>query len=87
MLRGGNKLYTFRIIIEPEKAGGYHGFVPLLRGLHTFGNTLEEVKKNLKEAIICHLQGLKKDGESIPQEENTFELVQTFSEKELVSSR
>ncbi|MBI3638385.1 type II toxin-antitoxin system HicB family antitoxin [Candidatus Wolfebacteria bacterium] len=81
------KLYTFRVIIEPEKPNGYHGFVPLLRGLHTFGKTIEETKKNLKEAIICHVQGLLKDGELIPKEGDVFELVQTFSEKELVLNR
>jgi predicted RNase H-like HicB family nuclease len=81
------KFYNFRIIIEPEKPEGYHGFVPLLRGLHTFGDTIEEVKKNLKEAIICHIQGLLKDGETIPKEEDTLELIQTFSEKEFVVSR
>lgn len=78
------KLYSFRVIIEPEKPKGYHGFVPLLPGLHTFGDTIEEVKKNLKEAIVCHVQGLRKDRKSIPLEENTLELVQTFSERELV---
>ena len=81
------KLYTFRVIIEPEKPRGYHGFVPLLPGLHTFGEDIDEVKKNLKEAIICHLQGLLKDGESIPEEGEVFESIQTFSEKELVSTR
>jgi len=86
-MKKNNKLFTFRIIIEPEKGGGYHGFVPLLRGLHTNGDTLEEVKKNLNEAIICHLQGLKKDKEAIPLEENALELVQTFSEKELIFNR
>lgn len=60
--------YTFRTIIEPEEGGGFHGFVPLLSGLHTQGETLEEVKVNLHEAIICHVQGLRKDGEVIPQE-------------------
>lgn len=81
------KLYTFRTIIEPERPRGYHGFVPLLPGLHTFGNTIEEVKKNLKEAIICHLQGLLKDGEPVPKEGEVFELIQTFSEKELALTR
>ncbi len=85
--RKNAKLYTFRVIIEPEQPKGYHGFVPLLRGVHTFGDTIEEVKKNLKEAIICHLQGLIKDGEFIPKEEESFELVQTFSEKEFALSR
>lgn len=79
--------YTFRAIIEPEAEGGFHVFVPLLRGLHTFGETLDEAKKNLREAIICHIQGLRKDNETIPQEENVFELVQTVSEHELFAAQ
>lgn len=75
-------IYSFRVIIEPEKPRGYHGFVPLLRGLHTFGENIDEVKKNLKEAIICHIQGLLKDGELIPKEGEALELIQSFSERE-----
>lgn len=77
------RIYTFRIIIEPDEPKGYHGFVPLLKGVHTFGLTIEEVKKNLKEAIKCHVQGLKKDKEKIPQEGEVFELIQSFSPNEL----
>lgn len=77
------ELYTFRVIIEPEKPKGYHGFVPILKGVHTFGETIDEVKTNLKEAIKCHIQGLMKDKELIPQEEDSLELIQSFSEKEL----
>ena len=80
------KSYAFRTIIAPEKPRGYHGFVPLLRGLHTYGHTLEEVKQNLKEAIICHVQGLKKDKEPIPQERDVLEAIEFLSEKELVKS-
>ena len=76
------KLYTFRVIIESEK-NGYHGFAPLLKGVHTHGNTIQDVKKNLKEAIKCHIQGLLKDKESIPKEDEALELIQSFSEKEL----
>ena len=73
-------------MVEPEEGGGYHGFVPLLRGLHTYGDSLEEVKKNLREAIKCHTQGLLKDKEQIPQEEEALELIQSFSAKELAVS-
>ena len=45
--------------------------------------SLDDKEINLKEAIKCHLQGLHKDRELIPQEENAFELIQSFSEKEL----
>lgn len=76
-------LHTFRVIIEPDDPTGYHGFVPLLKGVHTYGKTLEEAKNNLKEAIKCHLQGLIKDRQIIPREEESFELIQTFSNKEL----
>jgi len=76
-------LYIFRIIIEPDEPSGYHGFVPLLRGLHTQGETIAEVKKNLKEAIICHVQGLLKDNERIPAEGEALEMIASISSKEL----
>lgn len=76
------KTYTFRSIIERDDPKGYHGFVPLLQGLHTCGDSIEEVKENLKEAIRVHVEGLLKDKESIPQEEESFEIIQTFSEKD-----
>ena len=78
------KAFSFRAIIEPDSPKGFHGFVPLLPGLHTQGATLSEVKVNLREAILCHVQGLQKDGEAIPQDENVFEVVQSFSKSELV---
>lgn len=74
-------MYTFRAIIEPDEKG-YHGFVPLLRGLHTCGKTIEETKKNLREATRCHIEGLLKDGEKVPQEQDSLEVIQTFSEKD-----
>lgn len=76
------KTYSFRTIIEPDDPTGYHGFVPLLPGLHTSGDTIEEVKKNLREAIRCHIEGLMKDESVIPQEEEAMEVIQTFSDKD-----
>ena len=75
--------YTFRVIIEPDQPAGYHAFVPLLRGLHTQGDTLKEVKENLREAIICHLQGLLKSNEQIPAEGESLELIETISREEI----
>ncbi len=74
------KTYNFRTIIEPDNPKGYHGFVPLLPGVHTCGDTIAEVKKNLREAIRCHIQGLQKDGEPIPQEKNMLEKIEVFKE-------
>jgi predicted RNase H-like HicB family nuclease len=76
-------IYTFRVIIEPDEPSGYHGFIPLLKGVHTYGETIEEVRNNLKEAIKCHIQGMLKDKQAIPQEEKALELIQSFTSKEL----
>lgn len=72
------KNFVYRTIIEPDEKG-YHGFVPLLRGVHTVGKTIEETKKNLDEAIRCHLEGLLKDNIEPPQEQNAVEAIQTFT--------
>lgn len=78
------KTYTFRTIIEKDDPSGYHGFVPALKGLHTCGDSIEEVKKNLHEAILCHIQGLLKDGLAVPQEDQTMEIIQTVSTESLL---
>lgn len=54
------KTYSYKTIIEPDE-DGFHGFVPLLKGVHTWGKTVNETKKNLKEAIQVHLKGLKEE--------------------------
>ncbi len=72
------RIFTYRTIIEPD-GKGYHGFVPLLRGVHTAGKTIEETKNNLEEAIQTHLEGLRKDGITPPQERNSLEVIQTIS--------
>lgn len=62
------KTYTFRAIIEPDE-GGYHGYVPALRGCHTCGDTIEETKENLKDAIRAFVASIIDDGLEVPQEE------------------
>ncbi|MDO8503543.1 MAG: type II toxin-antitoxin system HicB family antitoxin [bacterium] len=72
------KTYTYRTIIEPDEKG-YHGFVPLLRGVHTVGKTIQETRRNLEEAIRCHLEGLRKDKITPPQEKDSVEVIQTIT--------
>ncbi len=80
------RIYTFRIIIEPDEKNTFHGYVPSLRGCHTWGETIQETKKNLKDAIKCHIQGLLKDKKVISQDKESLEFIQTFTEKELIKN-
>jgi len=70
-------IYTYRTIIEPD--GKYfHGYVPALSGCHTFGKTLNETKRYLREAIEAYLQSLRDDKLPIP-EDKSFESFETIS--------
>lgn len=77
--------YTFRTIIEPDEKGQFHGYVPALSGCHTFGKTIQETRKNLKDAISVYVKSLIEDGEDVPQD-NSFESFETVTQNELKMS-
>lgn len=62
------KTYTYRIIIEPDEKNTFHGYVPALPGCHTWGNNMEETRKNIRDAIFVYLRSLMADGERIPED-------------------
>ncbi|MFH0755349.1 MAG: type II toxin-antitoxin system HicB family antitoxin [bacterium] len=70
------KSYTYRVIIE-EDGKYFHGYVPALLGCHTFGKTMEDTRKNLREAIELYLESLIKIKEKIPEDRGieTFETI------------
>lgn len=80
-----DKQYTFRVIFESDE-DGYHGYVPSLPGCHTWGETLEEVKENIREAIKSHVGSLVKDKQEVPTDVG-FETFEVFSPGELRSPR
>jgi predicted RNase H-like HicB family nuclease len=41
---------TLTAVVRPEPDGGYSAEVPALPGCHTEGDTLDEVRANLREA-------------------------------------
>ena len=54
-------------IINEKAKGNYSAYVPDLPGCITTGNTIEEIEKNMKEAIDFHLDGLREEGLPIPE--------------------
>lgn len=78
--------YSFTVVFEPlandglarrngrrsEKSAspGYQVTVPLLPGIVTYGRTLSEAREMARDAIKCHLEGLREDGERIPNEKS-----------------
>ena len=58
--------YGYTVIYEGLSEGGYQVIVPALPGIVTYGRNVDEAREMARDAIICHVRGLLKDGEAIP---------------------
>lgn len=61
------KVLNYDVVLEEQKEGGYTVTVPSLPGCISEGDTFEEAKANIVEAITAYLGSLAKDKEEIPQ--------------------
>jgi predicted RNase H-like HicB family nuclease len=66
----------YTVILEPEDEGGFHAFVPALKGCHTHGATEAEALANAEEAISAYLESLQAHGDPIPTEDLLFRPVE-----------
>lgn len=64
-------ILRYDVIFEEAKEGGYVVTVPSLPGCISEGDTFEEAKKNISEAISAYLESLAMDGEEIPGGDET----------------
>jgi len=51
-------------------------YVPDLPGCITTGQTVEEIERNIREAIELHLEGLREGGEPIPEPQTVVTYVE-----------
>jgi predicted RNase H-like HicB family nuclease len=60
------KAYDFKVLVEPQKEGGYVAVCPSLPGCYSQGETVEEALDNVREAIALCLEDMEANGEEIP---------------------
>jgi predicted RNase H-like HicB family nuclease len=65
----------YAIVIEKAQ-GNYSAYVPDLPGCVATGDTVEEVEREIREAIEFHLDGLRQDGAEIPQPSSQVEYIE-----------
>jgi predicted RNase H-like HicB family nuclease len=65
----------YAVIIEAG-ARNYSAYVPDLPGCIATGQTVEEVKRLIREGIALHLEGLREDGLPIPEPTTLAEYVE-----------
>ncbi len=65
------KLYNFTVLIEKDEDGFLVASVPSLKGCHTQGKTMDELLRNIKEAIELCLE-VEQEKNQIPEEQFQF---------------
>jgi len=66
----------YAIVIE-RSADGYGAYVPDLPGVGVVGDTIDEVKQLIHEAVDFHLDGMREDGQPIPEASTIIDYVDT----------
>ena len=64
------------LVIFEKARHNYSAYSPDLPGCIATGRTREETEKNIREAINFHIDGLKKDGITLPEPSSFTEHVE-----------
>jgi len=65
----------YLVVIEPGNDGSFSAYVPDLPGCVSCGDTVEEVKQLIAEAIAFHIEGLLRHGDPVPPPTSTYHVV------------
>ena len=58
---------SYAVVIERAEDGGYGAWAPDLPGVAALGDTQDEALAEMRKAIEFHLDGLREDGQPVPQ--------------------
>ena len=72
---GRAEMSTYTVFIEPTPTG-YSAYVPDLPGCVAAASSLEETRQLIKEAIEFHIEGMRMNGEVIPEPTRLVEQVE-----------
>jgi predicted RNase H-like HicB family nuclease len=70
---------SYAVVIEKGERN-YSAYVPDLPGCVSVGDTLEDAKAGIREAIEFHLEGMREDGLAIPKPSSWAEYVEVGEE-------
>jgi len=63
-------------IIEKAADGSYSAYVPDLPGCTTCGDSADEVRQNIKDAVDTYIDSLREHNEPVPAPSSTVDVVE-----------
>jgi predicted RNase H-like HicB family nuclease len=65
----------FAIVIE-NAGSNFSAYVPDLPGCVATGSSVDEVEREIREAIELHIEGMREDGDPIPPPSSSVQYVE-----------
>ncbi len=65
----------YAVVVE-EGENSFGAYVPDLPGCAVVGETREEVLQLIQEAIEFHIEGLREDGQPVPEPSSSIEYIE-----------
>ncbi len=63
-------------VIEKAPDGSFSAYVPDLPGCTTCGDSVDEVRQNIKDAVASYIESLREHNESVPPPSSTIDVVE-----------
>ncbi len=63
------------VVIEKSGDGSFSAYVPDLPGCVTSGDSVEEVRVLIEEAVVMHIDSLRRHGETVPPPAATVHII------------
>ena len=67
-------MHRFLVVIEKAN-GNYSAYSPDLPGCVATGKTRQDAERNMREALLMHVEGLIEDGEPVPEPDSFAEYI------------
>jgi len=77
--KAGLNEYSYTVMYESLREGGYQVIVPMLPGVITYGRDIDEAKEMARDAIQCYIEGLQKEKDVVPTEQSFLQEKLTIS--------
>jgi predicted RNase H-like HicB family nuclease len=63
-------------VIEQAADGSYSAYVPDLPGCTSAGDTVDELKRNIKDAVELYIESLRENNEPVPPPTSKTDVVE-----------
>jgi predicted RNase H-like HicB family nuclease len=63
-------------IIEQAEDGSYSAYVPDLPGCTTCGDSPDEIRRNIRDAVDSYIESLREHNEPVPPPRSTSDVVE-----------